>query len=122
MTWREACEADLSECLGVEPRHLGDGIVGRETALAIWKDLIRSRSFHSNVIRCASHQDRIMAFGASIFVTAKFATEEIEQPRPGLNDRILAGIANGASVVRPEADLYDTAADDALDVVVLYGN
>jgi DNA-binding CsgD family transcriptional regulator len=57
-----------------------------------------------------------------VFVTREFATREIEDPMPGLNSRIIASIANGASVVRPEADLYNACADQPLDVVTLFGN
>jgi hypothetical protein len=122
MIWREVREADLLECLAIEPRHLGDEIVGRECALAVWRELIRSRSFNSCVVESASLPGRILGFGASVFVTREFATREIEDPMPGLNSRIIASIANGASVVRPEADLYNACADQPLDVVTLFGN
>src|SRR5580698_8693952 len=119
MNWREVCEADLLECLAFEPRYLGEEIVGRERALAIWRELIRSRSFNSCVIESAEMPGRIVAFGASVFVTADFATQEIDEPKPGVNSRIFASIANGDSVIRPEADLYNTGADGTLDVVTL---
>jgi len=122
MIWREVREADLLECLAIEPRHLGDEIVGRECGLAVWRELIRSRSFNSCVVESASLPGRILGFGASVFVTREFATREIEDPMPGLNSRIIASIANGASVVRPEADLYNACADQPLDVVTLFGN
>jgi hypothetical protein len=122
MNWREAREADLLECLDIEPRHRGDEIVGREQALAIWKELLRTRAFHSCVIECASLPGRILGFGASVFVTADFATREIENPKPGVNDRLFAGIANGEPVVRAEADLYNTGVDAPLDDMTLYGS
>jgi DNA-binding CsgD family transcriptional regulator len=122
MTWREACEADLVECLAIEPRHLGDEIVGRERALAIWKELLQTRAFHSCVVESASLPGRILGFGASVFVTADFASREIENPRPGLNSRIFASIADGRSVARSEADLYNTSVHDPLDVVTLYAS
>jgi len=122
MIWREVREADLLECLAIEPRHLGDEIVGRECGLAVWRELIRSRSFNSCVVESASLPGRILGFGASVFVTREFATREIEDPMPGINSRIIASIANGASVVRPEADLYNACADQPLDVVTLFGN
>jgi hypothetical protein len=122
MIWREVREADLLECLAIEPRHLGDEIVGRECALAVWRELIRSRSFNSCVVESASLPGRILGFGASVFVKREFATREIEDPMPGLNSRIIASIANGATMVRPEADLYNTGTAVPLDVVTLYGN
>jgi hypothetical protein len=122
MTWREVCEADLPECLNIEPRHRGDEIVGRELATAAWKKLIRSRSFHSCVIESASLPGRILGFGASLFVTSEFATRELQYLKPGLNSRIIAAIANQEPAIRPEADLYNTPVDEPLDEVTLYGN
>jgi hypothetical protein len=121
MTWREVREADLMECLKIEPRHLGDEIVGRDRAIAIWRELLGYRGFNSCVVESPDFPGRILAFGASVFVTPAFATEEIERPRPGLNSRVMASIANGASVLRSEADLYDTRADEPLDVLLLNG-
>jgi hypothetical protein len=122
MTWRDVCEVDLPECLNIEPRHLGDEIVGRELAMAAWKKLIRSRSFHSGVFESASCPGRIIGFGASVFVTPEFATRELEDPKAGMNSRLIAAIARQEPVIRPEADLYNTAVDKPLDVVTLYGN
>jgi hypothetical protein len=122
MVWREVREADLLECLAIEPRHFGAEIVGRDRAITAWKHLIRSRSFNSCVIESASLPGPIIGFGSSVFVTKEFATSEIEDPHPGCNSRIIASIANGKSVVRPEIDLYETPANDALDIATLYGN
>ena len=124
MTWREVCEADLMECLNIEPRHLGDEIVGRERALAIWKDLIRTRSFNSAVIESSTPvaTGRIVAFGSSVFVKADFATRELEDPKPGLNSRVVASIASGKSVVLTEKALCSNNARDALDIVILGGD
>jgi len=122
MKWRAACADDLIECLGIEPRHLGHQIVGCERALTIWSALLRSRSFNSTVLVAdiSGFANRIIGFGSSVFVTADFATQELQQPRPGLNDRLIASVASGRSVVRPESELG--CAGDALDIVILSGN
>ena len=122
MKWREVREADLEECLKIEPRNLGDQIIGRDRAMAVWRGLVRSRSFNSCVIESSGPSGGIVAFGASLFVAEAYATREIESPRPDLNSRIIAGIANGESIVRPEADLYQTNVQEPLDEVTLYGN
>ncbi len=122
MTWREVCEADLEECLGIEPRNLGDEIIGRDGAMAVWRKLIHSPSFNSIVIESSETPGRILAFGASLFVAADVATREIANPRSNLNSRIIAGIAQGDAVIRSEADLYQTDAREPLDGVILYGN
>jgi hypothetical protein len=124
MTWREVCEADLIECLNIEPRHLGDELVGRDHAIAIWKELIRSRSFHSSVIEYLTPlgEKKIVDFGTSVFVTADFVDRELANPQPHLNSRLLARIAAGDSVVIPEASLCDPDASEPLDIVILGGN
>jgi hypothetical protein len=124
MTWREVCESELLECFGIEPRHIGAEIVGREKALEIWKTLVRSRSFNSVVIESGHVKDgsRIVAFGASVFVRADFATEELERPKPYLNSRIIASIASGESVVLPESALCNGNASRPVDAVILSGD
>lgn len=121
MTWREMCEADLAECFNIEPRHLGAEIVGRETALKIWKALVRSRCFNSVVIESGTPK-RIVASGASVFVTSDFMTQELERPRPHVNSRILASIASRKSVVLPESALCGDDTHRLVDFVVLNGD
>ena len=121
LTWREVREDDLEDCLRIEPRHMGDELVGRERALAIWRTLIRSRSFNSCVVQLPIPPlgNPIVAFGSSVFITSEFATQELDHPRPGLNSRIIASIASGSSVV--EEDLCTGSIRDGLDLVVLSG-
>jgi hypothetical protein len=122
LTWREVREDDLVDCLRIEPRHLGDELVGRECALTIWRKLIRSRSFNSCVVHLPIplHGNPIVAFGSSVFVTPQFATQELQYPRPGLNSRIIESIASGNSVV--EENLCPDSTRDGLDLVVLSGD
>jgi hypothetical protein len=124
MKWREVREADLAECLAIEPRHLGDEIVGPRKALEIWRDLIRSRSFNSAVIESVEpgSGSRIVAFGCGVFVTPAFAAWELDDPRPGINSRLFASIASGNSVVRSPAELSPGEGEDGLDLVNLYGD
>ena len=122
MNWREVAEADLTECLSIEPRVWGDEIVGRECALPVWKRWTRSRSFNSALIEVASPSSakQIVAFGSSVFVAADFATRELEHPQPGLNSRIIASVVSGESVVLPESSLSNSP--HALDVAILSCN
>ena len=123
MNWREVREADLVECLNIEPQMWGDGIVGRECALPVWKQFTRTLSFNSAVIETVAHSvNQKIAFGSSIFVTNEFATGEIQDPRPGLNDRIIASVVSGHSVVLPETSLSGSSARDAIDLVILCCN
>ena len=122
MNWREVEEADLLDCLSIDPRVWGDEIVGRERALAAWKELTRTLSFNSAVIQAAGPDGvkQKLAFGSSVFVTAEFAKYELENPRPGVNSRVIASIVSGESVVLPEANLSDSS--NPLDVVILSCN
>jgi hypothetical protein len=124
MNWRKVGEADLIECLSIEPRVWGDGIVGRERALPVWKEWTRTRSFNSAVVEAVTplSANQKIAFGSSVFVTAEFATRELEDPRSGLNSRIIASVVAGESVVLPETSLSSTSARNPLDLVILSCN
>jgi hypothetical protein len=125
MNWREASEADMAECLNIEPRVWGDGNVGRERALPVWQQWTRSLSFNSAVIEAATPHspNQKIAFGSSVFVTPEFATSELENPRPGLNNRIVASVVAEKSVVLPEKTSFsDTRNRSPLDVVILSCN
>src|SRR5215471_14587667 len=97
MYWRPISESDLSECLEIQPACLGDQIVGRSVAREVWKTLLGNPSFLANVIESerpiAGH--KIVACGMGVFVAKSFANQEIRSPKPGLNSRIIAGIASG---------------------------
>jgi hypothetical protein len=123
MYWRPISEADLSSCLEIQTACIGDEIVGRSTALRIWKDLLHDASFLANVIESerplAGH--RIVACGMGVFVTKAFADHEIKKPRPGLNSRIIAGIASGESPLLIRAQIAEGNAGGGVDFVNMYG-
>jgi len=123
MYWRPITEADLITCLEIQPACLGDQIVGRTTALRVWKELLDDPSFLANVIESerplAGH--RIVACGMGVFVTKAFADQEINSPRAGLNSRIIAGIASGESVVLNRAQIASGNATEGIDFVNMYG-
>ena len=123
MYWRPITEADLITCLEIQPACLGDQLVGRTTALRVWKELLDDPSFLANVIESerplAGH--RIVACGMGVFVTKAFADQEINSPRAGLNSRIIAGIASGESVVLNRAQIASGNATEGIDFVNMYG-
>ena len=124
ITWRAVTEADLPECLALEPRHLGDEIVGANTARAIWRDLARDLSFNSGVFveTGLGKLERILAFGACVFIKSGFADQELADPRPCMNSRIFASIAAGRSVLLNASELYSPSSEGGLDVALLFGN
>src|SRR6185295_1322464 len=117
MYWRSLRKTDLSHCLEIQPACLGDQIVGRRTALRIWKTFLDNPSFQATVIESehpiAGH--KIVACGMGVFVTAAFANREIKDPRPGLNSRIIAGVAAGEAVVLSRAEIGAGNAGEGLD-------
>jgi hypothetical protein len=123
MYWRPIHATDLSECLELQTASLGDEIVGRDAALRIWRDLLESPAFQASVIESeqpvAGH--RITGCGMGVFVTRAFAENELDHPRPGLNARIIAGVAAGESVVLDRDAIAAGNAGAGLDFVNLYG-
>jgi hypothetical protein len=117
MDWREAHAEDVAECLEIEPGLSGDETVGRRLALETWKRLTRSLACNSAVVEMRGKK---VAFGLSVFVTPQFMDGELRSPRPGVNARILASVAEGKPAVRAESDLC--AAKDAMDVVIMSCN
>ena len=123
MYWRPISEADLSECLEIQPACVGDQIVGRGSAVRVWKSLLQEPSFLANVIESerplAGH--RIVACGMGVFVTTAFADSEIKSPRPGLNSRIIAGVASGDSPLLNRTQIAAGNAGEGIDFVNMYG-
>src|SRR3954467_56426 len=123
MYWRPISNFDLSECLNIQPASLGDQIVGRQAALGIWQDLIDHPSCQANVIESerpvAGH--KIVACGMGVFVTKTFADQEIQNPGPGLNARIIAGIASGNSPLLSRVQIAAGNAGEGVDFVNMYG-
>jgi hypothetical protein len=123
MYWRPLREADLFPCLEIQPACLGDRIVGRDTALRVWKSLLDTPSFVGTVIECdvPIAGQRTVGCGIGVFVSRAFADQEIADPQPGLNSRIIASVVNGQSVVLSRAEIAEGNAGEGIDFVNLYG-
>ena len=126
MYWRPIRKADLSQCLETQPACLGDQIVGRKTALGIWKGFLDNPAFLGTVIESEVPiaGQKIVACGLGVFVTAAFADREIADPRPGLNSRIIARVGAGfveEPVLLTRAEIGEGNAGDGLDFVNMYG-
>jgi len=97
--------------------------VSRSTALRVWKSLLDNPAFQGTVIESevpiAGH--KIVACGMGVFVPGAFADREIRNPQPGLNSRIIAGLASGEPVVLSRAEIGEGNAGDGLDFVNMYG-
>jgi DNA-binding CsgD family transcriptional regulator len=123
MYWRPISEADLPECLEIQPASMGDQIVGRSAALRVWRSFLSSPAFLANVIESETPVSghNIVACGMGVFVTQAFADREIADPRPGLNSRIIAAVVSEEPVVLDRLEIARGNSGDGLDFVNLYG-
>jgi hypothetical protein len=122
MIARTFAPADLEACLAIRPARIGQEIIGCERALSAWKTLITRSAFRSLVIETAKPilGNYIVGFGATVFVSQEFAREEMSNPRPGLNERVISGIDSRRSVVLTDAQLRRQNTDGSLCLVVLF--
>jgi hypothetical protein len=123
MIWRDVTAGDMMTCLEMQPACIGDQLVGRKLALGVWNELLSSPSFLGMVIESerpiGGHH--IVACGLGVFVTAAFADQEISNPRPGLNARIVASCVAGKPVVMSYEELGLGNATNGVDFVNMYG-
>ena len=121
MDWREVSPEDLIEGLDIEPSMWGDEIVGRKRALQAWQTMARSLASKSAVVEIGEPRKRkTIGFAFSVFVLREFADDELKNPRPGMNSRIVASVLTDKPVMWSEADLRET--DEALDVAIMGGH
>jgi hypothetical protein len=121
MFWRDFRSADVITCLEIDPRRLGGELIGKDRAVECWRVLMQSCCFQSAVIESdppiGGH--RIVGFGASVCVLRTFADQELANPQPGLNGRIMANIHSGVRVVPDETAIREANTVGGLDLVVL---
>jgi hypothetical protein len=123
MTWHPIRPAELEECLSINPKGMGHELVGRARALAVWHWLLKTRSFQGFAIESDQpiQGHRIVGFGASAFVSAAFAERELADPKPGLNARLVSGIACGQAIVPSAKQVGYENAQGRLHLIVLQG-
>lgn len=120
MSWREPRPHELEQCLKLQPLALGDGIIGRDKALLVWRGLLGHPAFVARLIESGpSEQRTIVGFGASVFVAPRFLAAEVATPRPGLASRIVASLASGSRALLPFDEIARANAGDGLDAVFL---
>ena len=94
MLCRPTTVDDLDAALSLDASSFGDEIVGRSHALAVYADLVRRRRFASVVVELplSDGKRQLIGLGGALFVSNAFFRDEISNPRPGLNARIIASI------------------------------
>jgi len=114
-------QTELADCLSLRPASRGDELTDPARALVAWQHLLASPAFHASVVEreLPSERQRILGFGATVFVSRDFAEAEIGSPQPGLNSRILASIGGSQPVVLSDRQLCLDNSGDGLHLVVL---
>src|SRR5947207_1088462 len=100
-SWRKTRASDLPECLKLHPAKNGAETVGGYPAMKAWHQLLgMSHASRSAVVeRHSKGRPGIVGFGFATFVKKSFADAEVQNPRPGLNSRIIESVVSRNSVI-----------------------
>ena len=103
--------------------YLGNALVGRRAAVDAWKQLARDGFSASNVLESTPLPpgDRIVGFGASVFLAPAFANAELASPRQDINSRVIASVHSGRPVLATHEEVARGNATVGIDVLVLAG-
>lgn len=123
MYWRQITEGDLQEFFFDCPTAFGAELIGEAAAWNAWRNLLSWPGFNGAVVekRTPGRPAERFAAGASVFVSEAFAHEEISNPRPGLNGRVLAEFTRRTGNVLAPQQIAEDNASDGLNVLVLFG-
>jgi hypothetical protein len=124
LTCRPVQEADLRNCLLIQPVRNGAERIGLNRALRAWKIILRNpdSSVSYLVEKAIAQTSEIVGFGMAVFVTSSFADSMLSNPQPGLNARIIESVDAGKSVIPSYRYLQTANADATLDHVVMYSS
>jgi DNA-binding CsgD family transcriptional regulator len=120
-SWRKTQASDLGKCLRLHPAKNGSEIVGHSRALRAWQQLFEtSHATRSGLVEMNDKgRVEIVGFGLASFVKKNFAEDEVRNPRPGLNSRIIESIVNGNSVIATLAEIRHANTHGDLQQVIL---
>ena len=120
-SWRKTQASDLAKCLQLHPAKNGAEIVGNARAVRAWQQLFEmSHATRSALVE--KHEKgriEIVGFGFASFVKKGFAEDEVRNPRPGLNSRIIESIEKRNSVIATYAEVRDANTRGDLQQVIL---
>lgn len=120
-SWRKTQASDLAKCLQLHPAKNGAEIVGRARVVGAWQQLFKmSHATRSALVEMhEKNQVQIVGFGFASFVKKSFVEEEIRNPKPGLNSRIIQSIVDGNSVIATYDEVRDGNTRGDLQQVIL---
>ncbi len=115
-------QADLRECLMMQPARIGSERIGLKRALRAWDTILNDADSRISCLveKITPHSREVVGFGLAVFVTSSFADANLANPQPGLNARIIESIDAGRSVIPGYRYLQTANAAAALDHVVMY--
>jgi hypothetical protein len=121
LSWRKARADDLAQCLQLHPAKNGAEIVGEAHLLGAWRQLLEmTHATRSAVVEMHTKgRVEIVGFGFGSFVRKSFVEEELRNPRPGLNSRIIASVVSENSVVASYQEVRDANTRGDLHQVIL---
>jgi hypothetical protein len=108
-SWRKTQANDLPRCLQLHTAKNAVQALGQSAAEQAWRQLLEMTHATRSAVVESQHNGHtdIVGFGLGTFVKKHFAQEEVRNPRPGLNVRIIESIAQGKSVVASYAEVRD---------------
>jgi hypothetical protein len=122
--WRPAGREDIPTCLQMLPLESGEDLLGLEAAVLLWSRLIALPATRSVVIEADRpvHGSTLVGFGSASFVTQAFAEDALAHPRPGLNRRVLQGLAQGKLPIPGERELRRDNTIGGLSLLTMAGH
>jgi hypothetical protein len=120
-SWRKTQANDLPRCLQLHTAKNAVQAVGQSAAEQAWRQLLETTHATRSALVESPHNGHteIVGFGLATFVKKRFAEEEVRNPRPGLNVRIIESILQGKSVVASYAEVRDDNTRADLQQVIL---
>jgi hypothetical protein len=120
-SWRKTRPSDLPQCLELHRAKNGAEIVGRARAFKGWRQLLEmAHATRSAVVEMqAKGRAEIVGFGLASFVKKDFLENEVRDPKPGLNARIIESVVSGSPVVAAHAEVRDANTRGDLHQVIL---
>jgi hypothetical protein len=105
----------------LHPAKNGEENVGRSRAVQAWRQLFDiTHASRSAVVELHSKgTTEIVGFGFATFVKKGFAVAEVQNPRPGLNCRIIESLVSGKSVIATYEEVRGANTRGDLEQVIL---
>ena len=121
---RPVGNADLRECLLIQPTRLGAERIGVKRAMRAWKTILDDADtcVAYLVEKISPDSEEIVGFGLAVFVTELFADAVLANPQPGLNASIIESVDAGKSVIPSYRYMQTANAAANLEHVVMYSS